>query len=240
MADLSGRVALVTGSTKGIGRAVAEALAAAGADVAVSSRTPADVERAASELDAVSPGRVVGIPADVSRVEDCRSLVADTVELLGGLDILVNNAGIGVFKPIQEISIEEWQRQIDTNLGGVFYCSKFALPHLLASDDAWIVNIGSLACRNTFPGGVGYNASKFGLLGMTEAMMLDVRDQGVRVSIVMPGSVETWFNDHEPGPEGAWKLQPEDIARAVLHVVSYPDNALASRIEMRPSRPPRR
>ena len=236
--ELEGRVALVTGSTKGIGRAVAELLLDAGAHLMVTARTAADVEEAVADLDGRGPGRVVGMPCDVRRPDNCAELVETTVEELGGLDVLVNNAGVGVFKPIQEMSGDEWRLQIETNLDGVFYCSKAAVPHLLASDDAWIVNIGSLAGKNTFSGGVAYNASKFGLVGMTEAMMLDLRQQGVRVSLVMPGSVNTHFGTHTPSDERAWALQSRDVARAVLQLMAYPENAHVSRMEMRPAQPP--
>jgi len=239
MLDLTGNACIVTGSTKGVGLAVARELASAGADVMISARTASEVESVAADMDRGVRGRVKGMPADVSRVEDCQSLIETTVEEFGQLDVIVNNAGVGVFKPIFDLSVEEWQQQVDTNLGGVFYCSKFAVPHL-RSTGGWIINIGSLACRNTFPGGAGYNASKFGLLGMTEAIMLDVRDDGIRVSILMPGSINTDFGTHEAGPGRAWALQPQDCADAVLHVLGYPENALASRIEMRPSRPPKK
>lgn len=235
MPDLSDKVAIVTGSTKGIGRSVAEHLVAAGSRVVVSARTEADVERTAAELgDLATP-----IPCDVADPEECKKLVQQTVRQLGRLDILVNNAGLGVFKPISELSVEEWRRQIDVNLGGVFYCSKAALKPLSESGDGFIINIGSLASRNTFPGGTGYNASKFGLLGMTEAMMLDVRYDDVRVSVVMPGSVNTPFSGREPSGERTWRLQPEDCALAVMQLLEYPKEAHVSRIEMRPSQPNR-
>jgi 3-oxoacyl-[acyl-carrier protein] reductase len=183
---------------------------------------------------------VLAVPCDVRRPEDCVRLVETAVSRLGRLDVLVNNAGVGIFAPVQEMSVEEFQAQVETNLCGVFYCSKAAAPHLARSGDGWIVNVGSLAGRNTFAGGAGYNASKFGLLGMTEAMMLDLRHDDIRVSIIMPGSVSTHFNDHTPGPDDAWKLQPEDVARAVMDLLAYPGNALASRVELRPSRPPKK
>jgi NAD(P)-dependent dehydrogenase (short-subunit alcohol dehydrogenase family) len=237
--DLTGRVCLVTGATKGIGYAIAEALAAAGADVVISARTPSDVERVAGEVDAASTGRVVGIAADVSRPEDCLRLVQEAVGALGRLDVLVNNAGVGILQSIEDLSVEDWQTQIDTNLRGVFCCSKAAVPHL-ESNEGWIINIGSLAGRNPFAGGSGYNASKFGLLGMTEAMMLDVRQSGIRVSMVMPGSVNTRFGGDYPQSGRDWALGPDDVASAVLHLLSYPDNAHVSRVEMRPSRPPKK
>ena len=236
---LTGKVCLVTGATKGIGRAVAGTLAAAGADVVISARTSGDVKRVAAEMDAASTGRVVGIAADVSRPEDCVRLVEETVDAAGGLDVLVNNAGVGILRSIEDLSVEDWRTQIDTNLRGVFCCSKAAVPHL-RSTEGWIINIGSLAGRNPFAGGSGYNASKFGLLGMTEAMMLDLRYSGIRVSIIMPGSVNTRFAGGDADPERTWALGADDVASAVLHLLSYPDNAHVSRVEMRPSRPPKK
>ncbi len=240
MVDLDGKVALVTGSTKGIGLAIAEHLARAGASVVVSGRTARDVEAVAAHLGSEVSGEVVGIACDVSDPEACARLVSETVRRLGRLDILVNNAGLGIVKPIQELSVEEWKLQVETNLGGVFYCSKAALPHLSATGDGWIVNVGSLASRNAIPGGTGYNASKFGLLGLTEATMLDVRYDDVRVSIVMPGSVNTHFGGREPVPERDWRLEAEDCAHAVLQILAYPREAHVSRVEMRPTQPPRR
>jgi NAD(P)-dependent dehydrogenase (short-subunit alcohol dehydrogenase family) len=183
--------------------------------------------------------RAIGIPCDVSDPDACQRLVDGTVERLGRLDVLVNNAGFGIFKPISEMTVEDWRGQIDVNLGGVFYMSKAALPHLVASGDGFIINIGSLAGRNTFAGGTGYNASKFGLVGMTEAMMLDVRHDGVRVSIIMPGSVNTAFGDEEQKEERSWPLEADDCALAVMHLLEYPKEAHVSRIEMRPSKPPK-
>jgi len=237
--DLAGKTCLVTGATRGIGRAVAEALAAAGADVVISARTSSDVEHVAKELDYAFLGRAVGIAADVSNPEDCSRLVQETADAFGRLDVLVNNAGVGILASIEELSVEDWETQIHTNLRGVFCCSQAAVPHL-KSTEGWIINIGSLAGRNPFAGGSGYNASKFGLVGMTEAMMLDLRHSGIRVSMVMPGSVNTRFGGDYPEGGRAWALGAEDVASAVLHLLSYPDNAHVSRVEMRPSRPPTR
>ena len=237
MTDLTGKVAIVTGSTKGIGLAVAEHMAAAGASVVVSARTARDVRATAKRLATSARGTVLGIPCDVGDPAECASLMEETVGRVGRLDILVNNAGLGIIKPITELSIEEWRLQVDVNLGGVFYCSKAALPHLVASGDGWIINIGSLACRNSFAGGTGYNASKFGLLGMTEALMLDVRHSGVRVSLVMPGSVNTDFSGRHRRSERDWRLEADDCALAVMQLLEYPKEAHVSRIEMRPSRP---
>jgi NAD(P)-dependent dehydrogenase (short-subunit alcohol dehydrogenase family) len=235
MPNLTGKVAIVTGSTKGIGLAIAERMVNEGASVVVSSRTASEVESVAERLG----DHAIGIPCDVADPEGCQRLVDEAVERLGRLDVLVNNAGCGIIKPMAELTVAEWRAQIDVNLGGVFYMSKAALPHLSLSGDGFIINIGSLAGRNTFPGGTGYNASKFGLVGMSEAMMLDVRQTDVRVSIIMPGSVNTAFGGMEQKPERAWKLEADDCALAVMQLLEYPKEAHVSRIEMRPSQPPR-
>ncbi len=240
MLDLSGRAALITGSTKGIGLALAESLVEAGADVAVCARTASEVADTVERLRSRTNGVVVGFPCDVRRPDGCEELIERTVADLGRLDILVNNAGVGAFGSIKEMTGDEWRRVIDTNLSGVFYLSRAALPHLIESDFAWIVNIGSLAGRNTFAGGTAYNASKFGLIGMTEAMMLDLRYDGIRVSVIMPGTVDTSFGRGAGAGERPWALQSADVAQAVMQLLAYPPNAHLSRIEMRPSMPPRR
>ncbi len=238
MSEGERRVSVITGSTKGIGKAVAEALLREGDAVVVSSRTPADVERVAAELSDEGSGGVHGIACDVRDPSQCQRLIDETVEVFGGLDLLVNNAGLGRFARIHEMDPEDWKRQIQTNLDGVFHCSRAAVPHLIERGGGWILNIGSLASRNSFSGGVAYNATKFGLLGMTEAMMLDLRHEGVRVSCIMPGSVNTHFFEGGPHPEDEWKLTAEDIARVVLDLLAFPERALPSRVEIRPSRPP--
>jgi 3-oxoacyl-[acyl-carrier protein] reductase len=238
--DLRGKTAIVTGSSKGIGYAIAEALARADANVVVSARNPAEVTEAARKLEALGAGKVLGIPGDVGRLEDVKRLVGQTVETLGGLDILVNNAGFGVFAPVGQIEPETWDRLIATNLSGVFYCCHEAIPHLEKSPDAWIINIASLAGKNPFAGGAAYNASKFGLVGFSEALMMDVREQGIRVNYIMPGSVATHFNGNEPDEKDAWKIQPEDIAELVMDLLAFPKRSLASRIEVRPARAPKR
>lgn len=240
MEDFDGRTALVSGGTKGIGRAIVWDLLGAGFNVAFTARSEGDVKEVERELAAVAPGRGLGLAVDVRDPDGCRSAVEEVVTRFGGLDLLVNNAGVGRFAPIQEMSLEDWRAQIDTNLNGVFYLSRAAIPHLQASEDAWILNIGSLAGRNTFAGGAAYNASKFGLLGMTEAMMLDLRYEGIRVSHIMPGSVDTGFGDRPPGQKKGWALTPEDVSRSVLDLLRYPGTALPSRVELRPSRPPRK
>lgn len=234
---LAGTVCVVTGSTRGIGLAIARRLARRDADVVVSARTDGDVRRVAAELAALGQGRTTGIACDVRDAKACRHLVYSAVQRFGRLDVLVNNAGWGRFAPIDELSLDDWRAQIDTNLGGVFYCSRAAVPHLSAGG-GWIINIGSLAGRHAFAGGAAYNASKFGLLGMTEAMMLDLRHRNIRVSLIMPGSVNTGFRGQSATHD--WKLDGNDVARAVTDLLAYPVHALPSRIELRPSRPGRK
>lgn len=240
MERTSGQIAVVTGSTKGIGFAIAEALVARGGRVVVSSRNEADVARVASDLAERGPGEAHGIVCDVRDPRQCRALIAGAVERFGGLDVLVNNAGVGRFAPIHEMEDDDWDLLIRTNLDSVFHCSKAAAAHLIARGGGWIFNIGSLAGRNSFAGGVAYNASKWGLLGMSEAMMLDLRQEGVRVSCIMPGSVNTHFFGGEPDPADDWKLTAEDVARVVVDLLDYPDRALPSKVELRPTRPPRK
>ncbi len=230
--DLDGKVAVVTGGTRGIGRAIAEALLEHGARVVIGARTESDVDRAADELGEQARGAV----CDVRDPEACQALVGAAVDAFGGLDILVNNAGIGIFKPVEELSVEEWDRLQGTNLNGMFYCTRSAIPHLKRRGGGWIINIGSLAGKNAFPGGAAYNTSKFGLIGFSEALMQEVRHDGIRVSYVMPGSVATsGFSG-----DGDWKIQPEDIGRIVLDLLATPDRTLPSRVEVRPSRPPKK
>lgn len=237
MIDLTGRVAFVTGGSAGIGRSVAAALLGRGASVALTSRSSQRALEAARDIGGDASDRVIGLACDVRDPDACQAAADAAVKQFGGLDILINNAGVGVFKSIRELSRDEWDRQIRTNLDGVFYMTKAALPSLVDADDAWVINIGSLAGRNTFPGGVAYNASKFGLVGMSEAMMLDLRYDGIRTAIIMPGSVNTEFSHR--GEDRTWAIQPDDIAESVLHVMSQPSSTLLSRIEMRPTAPPR-
>jgi len=208
--------------------------------VVVSSRDTRRVAETAEALGGVGSGRVLAHPCDVRQPEACHALIRAAVDEFGVLDILVNNAGLGRFAPIQEMEAESWEQQIRTNLDGVFHCSKAAIPHLQEQGGGWIFNIGSLAGRNTFSGGVAYNASKWGLLGMTEAMMLDLRHEGIRVTCIMPGSVNTHFFEGGPDPSDDWKLQSTDIARVITDLMAFPDRALPSKVEIRPSRPPKK
>lgn len=238
--SLEGKVALVTGGSKGIGAAIARALAASGANVVICSRNAEEVERFAKELDAEAAGSVSGFACDMRRYDDVQKLVAETVARHGRLDILINNAGVGGFSPIDQITPETWLQIIETNLNGAFYASHEVIPHMRERGEGWIINIGSLAGKNPMPGGTAYNASKFGLLGFSEAMMLDVRHYGIRVSCIMPGSVETDFSGVTGQGPAPWKLQSEDIAEMVMDLLSFHSRALPSRVEMRPSQPPKK
>jgi 3-oxoacyl-[acyl-carrier protein] reductase len=239
MADLKGKVAIVTGSTRGIGRAIVEQLASSGSNVVISARHEADCRAAAEQVSSLGGGKALGIVCDVRSNADCERLITETTAAFGRLDILVNNAGIGGFQNVIDMTPERWDAVVGTNLNSLFYCTHAALPHLKKSSPSWIINIGSLAGKNAFPGGAAYNASKFGLIGFSEALMQEVRQDGVRVSYIMPGSVATDF-DGSGSPNGAWMIQPEDIAQIVVDLLEMPDRTLPSRVEVRPSRPQKR
>ncbi len=227
------RVAAVTGGSRGIGRAVVEALLAEGWRVHFSSRSPASVEAALAEL---AGGRVTGVAVDVRDAAAVTAWIDSVADGEGRLDCLVNNAGVGGFGPVDELSDEDWRRVLDTNLYGAFWALRAAARQMKRRGGGWILNIASLAGRNPFAGGAAYNASKFGLLGLSEAAMLDLRHHGIRVCAILPGSVDTDFNRRG---DASWKLAAEDVARAVTDLLRYPDRALPSRLELRPSRPPR-
>jgi 3-oxoacyl-[acyl-carrier protein] reductase len=213
-----------------------------GMRVVVASRTAADVEQAAERLNEGGGGRrALGVRCDVRRRDDCERLMDEAVKAFGRLDVLVNNAGVGRFETVAELDPEDWNTVIETNLSGVYYCAHYALPALRAAGESWIINIGSLAGKNAFPGGAAYNASKFGLIGFSEALMQEVRHDGVRVSYIMPGSVATEFSSPARSGGGTdWKVQPEDIAQIVVDLLDTPARTLPSRIEVRPSMPPRK
>jgi 3-oxoacyl-[acyl-carrier protein] reductase len=237
---LKDKSAIVTGSTKGIGRAVAEALLEAGANVVVSARSQNEVAAAGKDLELANPHRVLARRCDVRLEDEVAALFAEADRAFGGVDILVNNAGVGFFKNLEEMSLEEWNSVISTNLTGVFLCSRAAIPRMRKRGGGYILNISSLAGKNAFPSATAYNASKFGLNGLSEALMQEVRYDGIKVSYLMPGSVATYFNGHTPGPEDEWKIQPRDIARVVLDLLNQDPRTLPSAVEIRPSKPPRK
>jgi 3-oxoacyl-[acyl-carrier protein] reductase len=226
----------VTGGTRGIGRAIAERLLSEGARVAICGRSREPVDRAVAQMK--PRGRIFGHPADVTQIAQVRGFFEAVDAEFGGLDILINNAGEGVFRKTADMTPEEWHRNIDLNLSGPFYCSREALARFAKRGGGFIVNISSLAGKNPFSGGAGYNASKFGLNGFTEAMMLDHRYDGLRVCSIMPGSVATEFGgeQHQSGNTG-WMIAPEDVAEVVALVLRTPARTMISRVEMRPSRP---
>lgn len=234
------RAAVVTGSTKGIGLATAEALLEAGARVVISARTGRDVEEVAGRLSIAHPGRVASATCDVRVESDVAALFERADQVFGGLDILVNNAGIGLHRNLEDTALAEWNAVLETNVTGVFLCSRAAIPRMRKRGGGYIINISSLAGRNTFPGATAYNASKFALNGMTEALMQEVRHDGIRVSAIMPGSVDTWFGGTPPDPTQSWKLTAGDIARVVLDLIRHDPRSLPSAVEIRPSRPPKK
>jgi NAD(P)-dependent dehydrogenase (short-subunit alcohol dehydrogenase family) len=236
---LSGQIAVVSGGTRGIGRAIAEALLEAGAGVVICGRREPDVARAVKEMAKAEGASIAGRACDVARYEEVAALFRFVKEKLGRLDVLVNNAGVGVFEPVDRLSPEDWRRVVETNLSGAFYCTREAAPLMREHGGGFIINIGSLAGKNALAGGSAYNASKFGLIGLSEASMLDLRYDNIRVSCVMPGSVATEFGG-PGGAAGEWKIAPGDIAETVLHLLQLPPRTLASRVEVRPTRPPRK
>lgn len=227
--------AIVTGGTRGIGLGIARALVADGRRVTITGRDRRRVDDAMRQLGAAAD-RLAGEVVDVRDREAVDRLVAGAVSRFGKVDVLVNNAGVGAFAPVGDMSIDDWHTVIDTNLTAVFYCTKAALPHLRKSGNAYIVNISSLAGKNWFAGGAAYCASKAGLNAFSEALMQDVRQHDIRVSYVMPGSVNTEFN-FRGAVQADWKLTGDDIAQVVLDLVRSDKRALASRVEIRPSKP---
>ena len=232
------KVAIVTGGSRGIGLAVAAALVKDGASVVVTGLKKAGLDQAVAELGkAGEASRVHGVVADVRDRAAVDALVADTERRFGRLDILVNNAGLGIFADVAAMTDEDWRRQIDTNLTGVFYCTRAAIPAMRRAGGGWIVNIASLAGRNYFAGGAAYCATKAGLVAFSEAVMQEVRHDGIRVTVVMPGSVATEFSGHSVSAADSWKLAPDDVAQCVMDLLRHPGRSLPSKIELRPSRP---
>jgi 3-oxoacyl-[acyl-carrier protein] reductase len=236
METLSGKFTIITGGTRGIGRAIAERFLREGAAVAICGRTRESVDRAVTDMKGL--GRVFGGPANVADVKQVSKFFKAVDREFGALDILVNNAAEGVFQKVGEMSPEDWHRNIDLNLNGAFYCCREALARF-GGKGGFIVNISSLAGKNAFSTGAGYNASKAGLNMLSEALMLDHRYDNVRVSSIMPGSVDTAFASGPFQRKGdrSWMIAPEDVAEAVAMVVRMPERTMVSAIELRPSRP---
>ncbi|QDK81697.1 SDR family oxidoreductase [Spirosoma sp. KCTC 42546] len=235
MAD-STKTALITGGSKGIGYGIAEVLINEGIKVAITSRSSVAAELAAAKLNEIKPGYALGVAADVRDLASQQKAVETILSQWGQLDYVIANAGVGHFAPIQELTPEQWHETIDINLTGVFYTAKATL-NALKKSEGYFITIASLAGTNFFENGAAYNASKFGLVGFTQAVMLDLRKEGIKVSTIMPGSVATYFNDHQPSDKDAWKIQPEDIGQIVSDLLKMNPRTLPSKIEVRPTRP---
>jgi NAD(P)-dependent dehydrogenase (short-subunit alcohol dehydrogenase family) len=237
--DYKGKTAVVTGGTKGIGRAIAEALAVEGMNVCVGARNLDEVQQTVRELEGRGAS-ATGAACDVRVCEEVEALLAHAAEEFGGVDVLVNNAGIGLFKAVEETTPEEFRAVLETNLFGVFYGCRAAVPEMRKRGGGYIINVSSLAGANPHPRMAAYNASKFALNGFSEALMQEVRHDAIKVSYVMPGSVNTEFGGGAVSEEKSWQLQPADVARVVTDLLRHDERSLPSRVEIRPSRPPKK
>ena len=238
--NLENKVAIVTGGTKGIGRAIADALLREGVSVCVSARNVEVIGQTSQQAQNPSRGREIMFPCDVRDYDHVKGLIGFTVKEFGGLDILINNAGIGIFKTVEDISPEDFRAVLETNLFGVFHGCHAAIPEMKKRGGGYIINISSLAGANPHPRMAAYNASKFGLNGFSEALMQEVRHDNIKVSYIMPGSVNTEFGGDAPSDEKSWQLTPQDIARVVIDLLHHDDRSLPSRVEIRPSKPPKK
>ena len=237
---LKAKNAIVTGGTKGIGRAIAEALRRESVSICIAARHQSEIDETIKELNQGDEGRAIGFVCDVRDYDQVRALVDYTVKELGGLDILVNNAGIGTFQKVEDTTPEDFRAVLETNVFGVFYCCHEAIPRMKMGGGGYIINISSLAGVNAHPQMAAYNASKFGLNGFSEALMQEVRHDNIKVSYIMPGSVNTEFGGDSPSDEKTWQLTPRDIARVVIDLLHHDDRSLPSRVEIRPSKPPKK
>ncbi|HZW69696.1 MAG TPA: SDR family oxidoreductase [Hanamia sp.] len=235
MSQLDNKVAYITGGSKGIGLGIAKALAGLGMRVAISSRHLQEAEKAASSLSN-NKSKVLALESDVSSMASEKEAVEKVIDKFGQLDVLIANAGVGHFASIEDLTEEDWKSMIDTNLTGVFHSVKASVEELKKSK-GYIITIASLAGTNFFEKGAAYNASKFGLVGFSQAIMLDLRKHDIKVSTIMPGSVATHFDNHTPSDADSWKIQPEDIGQIVADLLQMPARTLPSKVEVRPSKP---
>ena len=236
---MKGKVAFITGGSKGIGYGIAESLAQEGVHCILTSRTQKSADEAAKEISKKYNVKCIGIEANVRSYEAVQNSVDKVLKKFGQIDYVIANAGLGHFGSIQDLSIEQWQEVIETNLSGVFYTIKSTVDALIESK-GYFISISSLAGSNFFAGGAAYNASKFGVTGFTQAVMLDLRQKDVKVSTIMPGSVSTYFNGNEPDNSDSWKIQIEDLGELVVDLIKMNPRTLPSKIEVRPSKPPKK
>lgn len=227
------KVVYITGGTKGIGKGIAKALLDSGYKVAISGRNLETVNEAIKELG--NSDQVLAIQSDVRNYEDEVSAVEQIVNKFGRLDVVIANAGVGIFSSVEDMSLEDWNTMIDTNLTGVFHTLKASVKQL-KENKGYYISIASLAGINFFANGSGYNASKFGVVGFTQAAMLDLRNADVKVTTILPGSVSSNFNDHEPSAADHWKIQPEDMGQLVVDILAMNPRVLPSKIEVRPTK----
>lgn len=232
---MTNKVIFITGSTKGIGYGMAEFLLKEGHSVVVTGRKESNAKEAANKLSAISKN-VLGLEVNVKDINSLQSAIKATLDTFGKIDVVVANAGLGVFRPVDQLTIEEWDDMIDTNLSGAFYTLKASVNALKASE-GYYISISSLAGTNFFENGSGYNASKFGVVGFTQAAMIDLRKHNIKAITIMPGSVASYFNGHVPNEKDGWKIQPEDLGQLVGDILRMNPRALPSKIEIRPSRP---
>lgn len=229
------KIAVVTGGSKGIGRAIAERLLKEGATVFICARDKAVLKQSLEQLSVL--GKVDGEVCDVRSEAQVKMMLDECVRLFGGIDILVNNAGVGIFKTVEETTPDEFEWVLQTNLFGTFYACHHAIPEMKKRGGGHIINVSSLAGQNAHPKMSAYNASKFAVNGFTEALMQEVRQDDIKVTLICPGSVNTEFGDGKIIEENAWQIQPEDIAEVVFELLSQKSNALTSKVEIRPSKP---
>jgi len=234
MNTLQDKVAYITGGSKGIGYGIAKAFCEAGMKVAISGRNEQQVLQAAKELG--TGDNVLALVSDVRKPSDEANAIDETLKKWGQLDVVIANAGVGILASVDSLSVENWQQMIDTNLSGAFYTLKASIEALKRSK-GYYITIASLAGTNFFAAGSGYNASKFGVVGFTQAAMLDLRKFDIKVSTIMPGSVATHFNGNVPSEKDDWKIQPEDIGELVVDLLKLNPRTLPSKIELRPTRP---